>query len=316
MALLDELLNRCEDGVEPFAIVLPAPPGAGKTHILKQFCAEPRLAAFEDEYGAVTPFLRISAPAPCTLKTLGIVLYLALTGLTLSSKLQRHDIWTRVRTMLLNKRVSVVMIDELHHVLDNASMGERRDVISTLKALLIGEETDETGELLGQLPPTVKPLPIGLVLSGMPYLKDVIALDLQLQRRCRFNTLKPLGLTGADEAKFKKFLEVYAGRLGFAKNSDIASNDMVLRMHKATRGYRGRAAALLKEAAYVAIDNGHPTVDRVAHLGRVFELIYETGAERNPFLVADVKKLGPIPELDRVAPTLLRGKKKPDPFPA
>ena len=312
MAMMEELLNRCEDGVEPVAIVFPAPPGTGKTHILKHCAANPRLAPFSDAAGIIRPLVRISAPAPCTLKTLGISLYTAMTGKTLSTKLQKHDIWTRVRTNLFHMGVSVVMVDELQHVFDNATLPERHDIISTLKALLIGEETAETIELLGKLPETVRPYSVGLVLSGMPELRQVIALDLQLLRRCRFKALNPLKLTGKDEGKFKKFLEIYATKLGFPDKPDLAGPDMLLRLHKASSGYRGRAAFLIKEAAFMAIDRGARTLDRKAHFAELFERIYETGDEKNPFLVADVKKIGKVKELERYDHSLLRGRKKGD----
>jgi hypothetical protein len=303
----DLVLKSLEDDVESKALVVRAPSGAGKTHLLGHLATDPRLVSFQDEFGDVRPLVRVSAPSPCTLKTLGIVIHRALTGIELSARLPAHDIWVRVRTNMYNMRVSVVMIDELHHVFANKNKHEQEDVISTLKALLLAEDDEDT---IGKLPATVVAHPLGLVLSGMPTLTDVIRLDLQLQRRCIVHEFKPLILDKVGEPKFKGFLQRYAKGLGFPNVPDFTSADMLLRLHKASGGYRGRAAFFIKEAAYRAIDYGHSTVDRALHLAEVFEDIFETGDERNPFLVADVNKLGPVKELDDAMLTRLRGKRK------
>jgi hypothetical protein len=308
------LLNRLEDGAESFALVIHAPSGAGKTHIIEHLAADERVQPFTDEYGEVRPLLRVSTPSPCTLKSLGIAIYRALTGKSLPEKLPKHDIWVRVRTTLFNMGVSILMLDELHHLFDNASTEAKNEVISTLKSLLIGVEADEDAATLGKLPPTVGVTPIGLVLSGMPYLKSLIALDLQLQRRCKFHPLERLSLIGNEADRFKGFVERFEKRLGLTTSPELISPDMLLRLHKATNGYRGRAAFLIKEAAYLAIDQGQQNIDRAKHFARVFERIYKVGDVLNPFLVADPTKIKPIPESERPDKSLLRGSKKMNPL--
>ena len=305
------LINSCEDGREPFALVIASPSGAGKTHILNHLATDKRLVAFRDEFGVARPLIRMSAPSPCTMKTLGIQLLRMLTGQTINTKYNAHEIWTRVRTNLYNQNTSIIMIDEMNHVFETVDEKTRQIVISTLKALLVGEVEMDDGLIdeIGALPPSVVPHPIGLVLSGMPSVRDVIDIDLQLKRRCRFKTLRPLTLSKAGEAKFGAFVAKVGSKLGFEPAPDLGRHDMMLRLHKASGGYRGRAAFLIKEAAFLAIDSGARTVTQEDHFARVFEEIYEVGDLRNPFLVPVITKLAPIPEIEREPKSRLRGKK-------
>jgi hypothetical protein len=314
-AVFERLINRLEDDMEPFAFVISAASGAGKTHILDHIAQNPRLAPFTDKYGLARPLLRLSAPSPCTLKTLGAELLRALTGVRMTGKYYAHDIWARVRTNLYNQNVSVLMIDEMNHVFETVDANTRQVVISTLKALLLGEVEMDVGlgNEIGALPPSVAPHPIGLVLSGMPSVRDVIGLDQQLARRCKFKQLKPLSLRDADGNKFRGFVKKVGERLGFNPAPNLGSDDMMLRLHKAAGGYRGRAAFIIKEAAYLAVEMNAKTVDRLEHFASVFEEIYEVGDQRNPFIVADPEKIRRLPEIEKEVKSRLRGAMAIDP---
>ena len=308
----DSLVKACEDGTETFALVLRAPSGAGKSHILDHLRSDPRLVDFADEHGACRPLVYVRAPSPCTLKTLGLGILQAMTGTMLSANLKEHDIWVRARTMLVNLGVSILMIDELHHVFEGKTAGEHEKLLSTLKALILGIEDQGTVETLGALPPTVVPVPMGLVLAGMPTLRKLIATDIQLQRRCRFRSIERTGTTDAEENKLRSFISSYEKKIGLKTTPALTDPDMLLRLRRGGGHLRGRVAYLIKEASYLAIDEGTPAVDRVKHFARVFEETYELGAARNPFLIADIKKLGPIKEVERDTLTLLRGAKEPE----
>ena len=122
----------------------------------------------------------IKAPSPCTLKTLGLALYVALTDLELSATLKEHDIWRRVRHQMHAQLVSVVMVDEFHHALRGRTGDERRALVETLKNLVLPDPNDPLR------PPGAEMRPISLVLSGMPWLRRVLKEDFQLLRRCIF----------------------------------------------------------------------------------------------------------------------------------
>ena len=88
--------------------------------------------------------------------------------------------------------------------------------------------------------------------------------------------------------------------IGFARQGTSESGpilDSFSTFDAASGGYRGRAAALIKQAAYLAIDLGKPTIDR-KHFASVFEETYQVGDVRNPFLIPDINNLGPLKEID------------------
>jgi hypothetical protein len=246
--------------------------------------------------------------------TLGVELHYRLTGNKLPVR-RASEIWLHVRTQLYNLGVSIIMLDEFHHLVETANIAQRQLVASALKALLIGENpgpTDPMAASIGVLPPTVKPYPIGLVLSGMPVLASAISLDLQLARRTRNVDFQPDRLSDRrGEKRFQKFLKRYADEIGFPIRPKFADDeDMMLRLHRASGGYRGRAAFLIKSAAFLAIDEGSETLE-LDDFARVFDLIYQVGPKRNPFVVPDLRRLGPLPEIERDVETRLRGNGAP-----
>ncbi|BBU63064.1 hypothetical protein MSC49_29990 [Methylosinus sp. C49] len=305
-------LNAIEDKeAEAFGLVIRGVSGVGKSHTMKHLieCGDPRLAAYSDEFGDVRPVVYVRAPAPCDLTTLGIELYFKLTGKRLSPRGRPAEIWSRVRPALYNTGVCVIFIDEMHHVFLGKTHDQRENLMSTLKGLLQGVDDEELAALLGPLPPTVDPYPIGLVMAGLPSLKRLIALDDQLRMRCRFKAFAPLRTTARDQAKLKAFIEFYAKGIGFTPVPKWTDPDMLLRLTKASGGYRGRIALLIKQAAMLAINRGLTSIEDWKPLfAECFEDIWETGSAKNPFLVPDVTKIGPIRELQKDFDTLLRGK--------
>jgi hypothetical protein len=105
----------------------------------------------------------------------------------------------------------------------------------------------------------------------------------------------------------RRFIEAVEEALGFPGNSGLSTDDMVRRFMKATRGYRGRAMHLIKEAAFRAIDDGAARIDRNRHLAAVFRDITGLGPNANPFLVADIDTCPEVKEQIWNRLTLLRG---------
>lgn len=315
----DHLLKAVEDGHEEMsALVLRAPSGAGKSHILKHLMRDERLKPRVDEYGEVRLILYVRAPSPCNLATLGGAVYTALTGEKLSSSTHAPDVWVRVRAALYNKGVVVLVIDELHHAFMNRQKAETKKLVETLKGLLLGQMDPSLADAVGVLPPSVAEYPIALVLAGMPWLKNVIETDRQFHDRCSIVTIKPFGTGLLDKKAMQAFLGTYAEKIGFPTKPSFTDEDMMVRFEKATNSYRGRMARLIKKAAFRAIDDNDMRPDWMERLADVFESSYEVGAERNPFVVANPKKLGQIEEIERDQSasddglTLLRGRKPRD----
>ncbi|ACS40451.1 ATP-binding protein [Methylorubrum extorquens] len=306
VARFDQMLADLADDVEGQCLVVPAPSGAGKSHLLARLQMRPSLVPFRDEVGPVRPLVFIKAPSPCTLKTLGLALYVALTDLELSATLKEHDIWRRVRHQMHAQLVSVVMVDEFHHALRGRTGDERRALVETLKNLVIPDPNDPLR------PPGAEMRPISLVLSGMPWLRRVLKEDFQLLRRCIFMPIRPLGHSAACVKKATKFLELIEPRLGFPAPSGLSEHDMVQRMLKASAGYTGRMMHLVKKAAFRAIRSGAPSISQLDHLAFVFDEIFELGPHRNPFRVPDISTCPKLKEIEFDKLTRLMGTAQAD----
>ena len=216
-----DLVNDIEDCKPTHAIVLRAQTGVGKSHVFDRL-DDPRLAPFADAYGPCIPCVRMSAPTPCNLATLGLELHYRLTGDRLSSRARSAEVWFRLRTQLYNLGVRLIMLDEFHHLVETANLAQRQVVVSTLKSLLIGENPGPAaalGRQIGVLPDTVVRHPIGLVLAGMPILSEAIDLDHQLARRCWTVDFRRDDLAEAGGGKcFTRFLEHYERGIGSPRN--------------------------------------------------------------------------------------------------
>lgn len=292
--------SEAEEAEAP-CLLVAGPSGAGKSHILRRLRENPSLVPFEDEVGPVRPLLAIKAPSPCTLKTLGRKLYLTLTGCRLPGGMKEHEIWTELMAQLDAQLVSVVMIDEFHHAFTRRTDDERRNLVETLKSLLIPDPSDPLR------PPGAEFRPIMLVLSGMPWITKVIERDLQLNRRSVEVGIERLGKSSLDLKKAEKFLAILEEKLAFPQPSGLAEPDMVRRMLAASNGYFGRMVALAKEAAFIAIAMDKPCLDRKDHLAAAFGQIFRVKPARNPFLVTDISAFKPLPEREFERLTLLKG---------
>lgn len=300
--LADDLMPAVEtEELEARCVVVAAPSGAGKSHILRRLREHPGLKPTVDAFGPLRPLVAVKAPSPCTLKTLGMQLVKAMTGRRLSSHLKEHEVWGEFYAQADGQGTAVVMIDEFHHVLAKRNVDERLAIVNTLKNLVIPDPADPLR------PPGAELRPILLVLSGMPSVAKTIEMDEQLLRRRLVISIDPLGRSDAELKKAKRFLELVEPRLGFDQPSGLAEPDMVLRMMRASNGYLGRMMAILKEAAFLAIRTDAPRIDRALHLAIVFEEIFKLGPKRNPFLVADISSCPATPEHAFERLTLLRG---------
>lgn len=287
-------------------MVVHAETGAGKTHILNRLLKREELASSEDTQGPIRPLLYVRAPSPCNLLTLGRVLYSKLTGVDLPQSYETHEVWQHLKYQLYGQRVSIIVIDEFHHVLMNSSIEKKRTVVSTVKSLVQPEPvTDADADPL-------VPYPLQVVLAGVNEVNRVIRMNGELSRRTPRLTIRRLHPTTKGLKRMRQFLKSVEEALGFPGSSDLYTDDMVRRFMKATRGYRGRAMHLVKEAAFRAIDDGAARIDRKRHLAAVFRDITGLGANANPFVVADITTCPEVKEQIWSKLTLLRGVGEPD----
>lgn len=300
--LADDLIPpKDAEELEARCMIVAAPSGAGKSHLMRRLREHPALVPSMDEYGPLRPLVAVKAPSPCTLTTLGLKLNQVLTGKWLPSYYKQHEVWTEFYAQAEGQGVAVVMIDEAHHLMTARNREECHTVVETFKNLIVPNPEDPL-----RLPGSTL-RPIMLVIGGMPQIVRILEKDKQLLRRRLVVKIDPWANDQSGLERATKFLSLVETKLGFTGTEFLSDRDMVRRMMAASNGYGGRMMALVKEASFLAIGSNSSQLDREKHLAKVFEEIFQLGPKKNPFLVADVSKCKRVPEKSYDRLSLLRG---------
>lgn len=291
--LFETLLDRVEAEIEGRCVVMIGRTGAGKTHIIRQLIKRSDLQPIDEEEGLYRPLLLVTAPAPCTLRTLGSNILKALTDEDPARSLKEYEVWERVRANFAAQRVAILVIDEMHNVLTGRNTPERAKIAQTLKMLMVDRDN-----------------PMQIVIAGLPKLRDFVKNHRELHRRHHFIDLARLDPV-KDSDKLEQFLTGLEGCLGL-KKGEFTNGAMPERFFAASRGLLGRVAFFAQEAAVIAASLNRPK-EVVKFLETAYERCYACGKGANPFAMPNVRTLK-IPkselELDEDEITLLRGKKK------
>jgi hypothetical protein len=248
------------DDVEGRAVAVLGQSGAGKSTALGRILASHPLLP---DYGKPTcPVIGLTAPAPCTLKTLGRAI-LACLGYPIIADRKEHEIWEELHKRLTKMGTLIIFIDEMQNATTNAKKDEAGRIRDTLKSLL-----------------NSKTHPVCLMLAGLPELKYFLEADTQLRRRTRFVELK--SLNESDIAPVKGTIAV------LAKAADLTANfegDLAARLIAAALGEFGTAIEMTLEAIEHALSSGQLILTRENYAAMFAE---RTGnsAPANPF-VAD-----------------------------
>jgi hypothetical protein len=167
------LLGRAAAGFEGSCLLIHGRAGAGKTHIINQLTTNPDLQPDVTAESFCQPVLKVVAPVPCTLSTLGLRILQEL-GYIPRKKLMQNELWDRVEANLKSQGVSMLVIDEMQNVLIGRNVVEQEKIAMMLKSLMVLEEN-----------------PIQLVLSGSTGLPEFIQKSGELYRRSYIVELTP-----------------------------------------------------------------------------------------------------------------------------
>lgn len=294
----DGLIDRADAGIEGQALVMFGRSGAGKSHMISQLMKHPDLQPGENEEGDYQPLLKIVAPSPCTLRTLGLRILRRLMNQPPAKSLREHEVWERVVANLQAQRVAVLVIDEMHNVLVKRNVEELSKIAMTLKSLMVADED-----------------PIQLVIAGLPKTKDFFDSYSELHRRSHFIELRKLRDV-KDSVKLVKFLEGLERGLGQADGA-FSKGDMPERFQAAADGLVGRMAYFAQEAATMAVSLNQGSISRQL-LAEAYRRPYGVAPSANPFLIGDPGRLPKSRDeelMDKAFEemTLLKGKREVDP---
>ena len=265
--MLARLLLRAESGQDGRGVLVTGPSGGGKSHIIDRFRRLKRFRPFETETGegTVRPLVYLEAPAPCTMKFLGMTIYETITGHSLPSRLNGPEIWSRVKAQMKAHRMTILVIDEFHNVLSNTDQKDRSPVAKSLKSIMKRDDWN-----------------VYLVIGGMPETNRFKKTFPEIERRVESLEIGAVASSPDGYAEIAKHMKNLASELGFGNSSELWSGKTPHRMHVASGGYLGIASCLAKMAAELAVDFGEPeiTVDLLAD---AYDQIHDMPASKNPF---------------------------------
>lgn len=215
-------------------LVLTGPSGAGKTRsLLRTIRRHPALLGYDPE-GTDGPVTVVNVPSPCTLKQLGRDT-LARTGYPLERDVLEHLTWEKVRRRLDAGNKVVLCYDEMQHITQTANTVEHQKVANTLKDLMINPEWR-----------------LSVIVCGLPSVAEFIRSDVQLERRARFVSLKPLR-SPDDNADIAAMVAGLANVAGLSVENDV-ERDLAPRLIHAAGNLFGIAIELTHDAIETAMD--------------------------------------------------------------
>jgi hypothetical protein len=225
---VEKCFNMVHEGAAPVCIALIGESRTGKSTVLETFLG--RHPAEELNDGWRFPILRVSTPSKPTVKGLAEVL---LDAFDREEKVRgtENELTRRVRVLMRNTGVKMLMIDEFQHFFDKGTRAVMHHVADWLKLLV-----DAVG--------------CSLVVAGLESCQAVIEQNEQLKgrfqapiRMARFDWLAE-----KDCENFKRTLRAFGDEL--QKQFDIPaldSHDMAFRVYCATGGLMGYVSSLMRQ---------------------------------------------------------------------
>ncbi|KTQ98342.1 hypothetical protein NS226_01505 [Aureimonas ureilytica] len=252
-----------------YAVLIVAPAGAGKTQALRRMLAErPEFKPRED---GSRPIHSTVAPSPFTLSTLGNKLAREL-GYQTNRVIREAQVWPLVHSLLADRGVRIVHIDEAQHADQMRDMTSIQKVESTLKGLM---------QAAGW--------PIWLILSGLPELKRFCQEDPSMNRRVRVVEFPTLAFPD-DVTAVRKTVEQFGLLASFIDCKTVMTDDVVHRlMHGALYQY-----GIITEMVQDAIGECARTGDKVLteiHFAEAYGARTNAPDEQNPFLSPYFKRI-------------------------
>ncbi len=258
---------------EAYGVAVVGNPGSGKSTALAHlFRTHPTLQLLQPDVvqADVASFL---VPSPSTLKMVGLS---CLTGLGYPLRRDRTAgiIWELVQHHLKQRQTLLLHLDEAQDLMRTRSAREMTAVVNTLKSLMQGKDW-----------------PVGLVLSGLPDLKELLNNDTQLGRRFEPIEFAPISFE-ADGGNVAKIVERYGLDANLSVDEGILGRDAVQRIIYSGSSELGITIQLIIEAIREAMLCGSSHLSR-EHFIRAFSRRSGCVDDLNPFVREDFTEIDP-----------------------
>lgn len=232
---LEQCYDYAADASEPICIALVGESRTGKSRLLEE--CEAKHPKVRKPEGLEVPILKVKTPSKPTVKSLAELMLAALqdpkpTVGTENAKTQR------LKTLMRNVGVRMVVIDEFQHFVDKGSLKVMHHVADWLKIL-------------------VDDARVALVVAGLPTCLAVLEQNEQLSGRFMSPVMMPR-FDWKDGAQREEFIAI----LGAFQESmsehfdipDLASDGMAFRCYAGTGGLMGYLTKFLRQAVWNALD--------------------------------------------------------------
>lgn len=217
--------------------------------------------------------ISLQVPSPATLKYVGSSMLHAL-AYPLERDKPAAFIWDQVRHLLKERRTLFVRLDEAQDLYSNTSPAARDAVVNTLKSLMNNKDW-----------------PVGLILSGMPKVIDMINVDDQLKRRMSIVQLHAVSMSshGGETATL---LERYCEAAGLVIGDDLECSGVRARLVHAGANEFGLIVENILAAIEEALYTGAAELGN-SHFVKAFQRKSGCIPALNPFVASDFLAIDP-----------------------
>ena len=249
---------------EPECLFLKGETGTGKTTIIKSYALSyPR---YETQTGTVVPILSITIPSPATVKSVVTKLLWSL-GDPAYEKGTTGNQTIRLIGLMKNCGVKLVFLDEFQHFIDRDSAKVLKTVSDWLKNLILDTK-------------------VPVVLIGLPEAEAVFHFNSQLSRRfASRHNLDPFSWKVDSGQEFRTFLHLVESQLPLNDKSNLACEDMAMRLYYASDGIIAYLMKLIRYGTNLALNTQKEKLD-LNVLAVAFEqhVSSDKPRKKNPFL--------------------------------
>ncbi|WP_043933853.1 ATP-binding protein [Bacillus sp. EB01] len=257
--------KRSKKSLEPMSAVITGESGTGKTTIIKHYVEQYDKVDVGD-YKTTRRILSASIPSPASkaflaealLKQMGDAYYY--TG-TVANKI------ARLSQYITKNGIELIILDEFQHFINAKNKRINYDTADWFKSII-----NAAG--------------IPVIFFGLPDCKQVLVENEQLSRRVKNRLdLSQFGYSTQKERQaFQRLLHEIERNLPFEESSGFTDEEMCLRIFDASKGLMDTIMNLVREAAYLAIEDGAPKIE-LEHLATAFSMNgHVNKAVNNPFI--------------------------------
>ncbi len=273
--LLEQRRADLEDGITANVrgIVLVGQSGSGKTTAMRELVRQTQDLILSNPEEEICEFIGLQVPSPATMKFVGAATLHAL-GYPYSRDQSGPVVWGLVKRQLQQRRTLFLHLDEAQDLARHQTDKEYQAVVNTLKSLMENSQW-----------------PVGLILTGMPDLKNIINQDAQLARR-----VYPIEIDRLNEFRHVdpviELLRSYARRAKLQLSDSLTTENFAQRLMHAADYEFGLLAELTVQSITEALSgNEQCAVLETSHFADVFHARSAAIDGLNPFIAEDFTRI-------------------------